>query len=97
MGVMGSSFNNNQPIYIHDIEKDIYTNLRANNYEINLDQGQYENRFEITFATQAQLLGIYDEENNSLDILYSNDKSKLIEMKISVYTKKQHFLGLVVL
>ena len=65
-------------IYAHDIELDVYHNLRVSDYEVFLNAGEYLDRFEITFATAEQLLGIDDEVNNSLDVLYSNDKEKII-------------------
>ncbi|MFC0604289.1 choice-of-anchor D domain-containing protein [Winogradskyella pulchriflava] len=65
-------------IYVHDIDLDIYHDLRASDYEIFLNAGEYLDRFEITFATEAQLLGVDDDTNESLDVLYSNDKKKIV-------------------
>lgn len=47
------NFDDSQPIYIHDIENDIYVDLRENAYEINLPQGNYTDRFEITFTSES--------------------------------------------
>lgn len=65
-------------VYLHDKTLDLYHDLRISDYEIFLTEGEYLDRFEITFATESQLLGIDDEENNTLDVLYSNDKEKII-------------------
>ncbi|MCX7547668.1 T9SS type A sorting domain-containing protein [Xanthomarina sp. F1114] len=47
------NFDTDQPIFIHDIENGVYVNLRENNYEINLPQGTYTDRFEITFTSES--------------------------------------------
>src|SRR5690554_109291 len=47
------NFDENQAIFIHDIQNGVYVNLRENNYEINLPQGTYTDRFEITFTADA--------------------------------------------
>lgn len=47
------NFDEDQPIFIHDIQNGVYVNLRENNYEINLPQGTYTDRFEITFTADA--------------------------------------------
>jgi hypothetical protein len=47
------NFDESQEIYIHDIDNDLYVNLREQNYSINLDAGDYTNRFEITFQAEA--------------------------------------------
>ncbi|MEO1031011.1 MAG: LamG-like jellyroll fold domain-containing protein, partial [Bacteroidota bacterium] len=65
-------------IYLHDIDLGLYHDLRVSDYEVFLNTGQYLDRFEITFATEAQLLGIDDEDNQGIDVLYSNDKEKIV-------------------
>lgn len=45
------------PIYVHDKETNTYTNLVAKDFDIRLESGNYDDRFEITFA-----------KNNTLDI-----------------------------
>lgn len=94
------NFDENQPIFIHDIHNDIYVDLRENNYEINLPQGTYTDRFEITFTSEAlnidqvitaEDLSIY--QNNQLaQLTISNPK--LLEVKqVNLYdvTGKQIF------
>ncbi|WP_405570116.1 LamG-like jellyroll fold domain-containing protein [Winogradskyella sp. Asnod2-B02-A] len=65
-------------IYLHDIALDIYHDLRASDYEIFLNAGEYLNRFEITFATPDQLLSIDDQVVNQIDVIYSNDIKKVV-------------------
>lgn len=65
-------------IYIHDKGLDLYHDLRQGDYSIFLNEGEYLNRFEITFGTDADVLGIEDNEKNSIDVLYSNDIEKIV-------------------
>ncbi|WP_435412517.1 hypothetical protein [Psychroserpens mesophilus] len=45
----------NQPIYLHDIETNLYVNLKEQNYDLNLASGEYSERFEITFTNDDTL------------------------------------------
>ncbi|NRB61332.1 MAG: choice-of-anchor D domain-containing protein [Winogradskyella sp.] len=65
-------------IFVHDKTLNIYHDLRANDYEIFLNSGEYTERFEITFGQSGESLGIDDEIVESIDILYSNDKEKIV-------------------
>ncbi|WP_178989047.1 LamG-like jellyroll fold domain-containing protein [Winogradskyella schleiferi] len=65
-------------VYLHDIDLDLYHDLRASNYDIFLNAGQYHNRFEITFGTSEDILGIEDQTSNSIDVLYSNSLEKIV-------------------
>ncbi|MEZ4802763.1 MAG: T9SS type A sorting domain-containing protein [Gelidibacter sp.] len=47
------NFEDSQPIYIHDMETNLYVDLRSQNYDINLPIGNYTNRFEITFTEET--------------------------------------------
>ncbi|WP_452233120.1 T9SS type A sorting domain-containing protein [Lacinutrix sp. MEBiC02595] len=47
------NFATSQPIYIHDKTRDLYINLQEQAYEITLEQGNYTDRFEITFQSNA--------------------------------------------
>ena len=44
-------FEENQPIYLHDLETDLYIALNRYNYQLNLEAGLYENRFELVFRS----------------------------------------------
>jgi hypothetical protein len=65
-------------IYLHDIALNIYHDLRESDYDIFLNAGDYEDRFEITFSTYSDVLGTDDNVKDSLAILYSNDIKKII-------------------
>lgn len=69
------NFDEAQGIYIHDIENDVYVDLRAQNYDINIEPGNYSDRFEIVFTTQA--LDIKDIEATSLNIHQNNNLHQL--------------------
>ncbi|WP_104735961.1 T9SS type A sorting domain-containing protein [Hanstruepera ponticola] len=71
------NFDDSQPIFIHDIENDLYVDLRSQNYELNLEPGNYTNRFEITFTSNAlstEDVTILDDfsvfQNNNLSELH---------------------------
>jgi len=64
-------------IYVHDIELDLYHNIRDSNYDVFLLSGEYLNRFEITFDF-SESLSTVEEKEKSLDILYSNSNEKII-------------------
>ncbi|PWH82651.1 hypothetical protein DIS18_10460 [Algibacter marinivivus] len=68
-------FDNEKPIYLHDKEIDTYTNLRNQNFEINLAIGEYIDRFEITF--NKNLLNNSVETFEGLKIFQNNRKSEL--------------------
>ncbi|WP_439151811.1 LamG-like jellyroll fold domain-containing protein [Winogradskyella sp.] len=65
-------------IYLHDIDLDLYHNLRASDYEIFLNAGEYLERLEITFSPNGDALSTDDETINGIDILYSNDIEKIV-------------------
>jgi hypothetical protein len=65
-------------IYVHDIVLELYHNLRQSDYEVFLNAGQYHERFEITFSTSEDLLGVDDATHNGIDLRYSNQSKKLI-------------------
>ncbi len=70
------NFDESQGIYIHDNENDTYINLRNVDYELNIEPGNYTNRFEIVFTTNSTL-GIEDFEATSLTIRQNNDNNEL--------------------
>ncbi|MCK7590448.1 T9SS type A sorting domain-containing protein [Subsaxibacter sp. CAU 1640] len=74
-------FDDSQPIYIHDIDANLYVDLRTQNYEINLPVGNYTNRFEITFedatlntpeVTEADFKIFQDNPQAQLTVLNPN-------------------------
>lgn len=86
------NFDESQPIFIHDIENDVFVDLRENDYETNLPQGTYTDRFEITFTSErlnteeiitAEDLNIY--QNNSLATLNISNPKLLNISKVILY------------
>ncbi len=67
------NFNPNQSIYLHDIVTDVYIDLTEENYELNLEVGEYTNRFEVTFVNNEDLA----TESAPLVIYQNNTESKL--------------------
>jgi len=72
------NISNDINIYLHDKALELYHNLRQSDYEIFLNAGEYLDRFEITFGTEADLLGFEDNVKNNIDIVYSNDIKKIV-------------------
>ena len=71
------NFDVSQPIFLHDIENDIYVDLRQQNYDINIEAGNYTNRFEITFK-ENNILNNSEIETSSLNVTQDNISSQLI-------------------
>lgn len=70
-------FDDNQAIYIHDIENNTYVDLRTQNFSINLDAGTYDSRFEITFQ-QEDTLTTTDLTFENFSIIQNNTTQELI-------------------
>lgn len=69
------NFDENQPVYLYDGETNLYHNLKLGDYEVNLPQGTYNNRFEITFKDAT--LGTNVAIQNSLQIVQNNESQVL--------------------
>ncbi|PNQ72294.1 hypothetical protein C1T31_12120 [Hanstruepera neustonica] len=69
------NFDESQPIYLHDMDNDLYVDLRTQNYELNLDAGNYANRFEITFTSNA--LSTEDISIDDFTVYQNNNLSEL--------------------
>ena len=70
------NFDEAQSIYLHDKENELYVDLRSQNYDLNLEVGLYENRFEITFLEQ-DTLGEDDITITDFDVFQNNNTSQL--------------------
>lgn len=70
------NFDDSQGIYIHDIVNDVYVDLRQQNYDINIEPGNYTDRFEIVFTTQGTL-GVDEFDITSLTIRQNNGINEL--------------------
>ena len=57
------NFDTSLPIYLHDIETDLYVDLNQQNYELNIPEGVYTSRFEITFEKNTLSLSNSVVEN----------------------------------
>ncbi len=69
---------NDVNIYLHDIELNIYHDLKQGNYTISMPKGDYLNRFEITFS-KGQTLGTEDVVNQKpIEVYYLNDKESIV-------------------
>ncbi|MDG1729388.1 MAG: T9SS type A sorting domain-containing protein [Algibacter sp.] len=69
------NFDSASPIYIHDIEKDTFINLKDQDFEINLESGAYKERFEITFS--KTVLNNTEDTFKNLKIFQNNRTSQL--------------------
>lgn len=69
------NFDESQSIYIHDIDSDLYVDLRSQNYELTLEQGNYTSRFEIVFRSES--LGTEDFTFNDFEVLQNNNAALL--------------------
>lgn len=70
------NFGESQSIYIYDAENDVYVDLRNQNYDINIEPGNYTDRFKIVFTTQSSL-GVDDFDKASLNIHQNNNLHQL--------------------
>lgn len=64
------NFNPSQAVYLFDAETNLYHDIKDNEYEFVLPQGVYNNRYEITFKTDA--LSNHDVIKNNV-IIYQNN------------------------
>ncbi|MBU2921447.1 T9SS type A sorting domain-containing protein, partial [Winogradskyella psychrotolerans] len=71
------NFDDSQGIYIHDLENDTYVNLRNLDYELNIEPGNYTNRFEIVFTPEDGSLGVDELDLASLKIQQNNKVHEL--------------------
>ncbi len=69
------NFPESLPLYVHDLETDVYVNLRENDYEINLEAGTYTDRFEIVF--ERETLGLDEETLSDLLVFQDNVNAAL--------------------
>lgn len=49
------NFEDSQPIYLHDIKTDVFVDLTQQDYELNIDAGNFPTRFEIVFEMNTSL------------------------------------------
>lgn len=71
------NFESSQPIFLHDKVQNLYVNLKMQDFEVNLPQGNYNERFEIVFQ-EAQTLSNQTFDEASFVILQENNLNQLI-------------------
>ena len=71
------NINTNKNIYVHDLELDTYQNLREGKYSVLLSPGEYIDRFELTFSSNASL-STEDLDELNLQFYFSNEKESII-------------------
>lgn len=64
------NFDESQNVYIYDALDNSYHNIRTGNYDLMLDAGVYEGRFEVTFTDAT--LGVPTIKDDSFDIVQNN-------------------------
>ena len=64
-------------VYLHDKQLDIYHDLTDSDYQIELNAGEYLERFEISFANQA-LSTEEVQEQEQLEAYFANDSQSII-------------------
>ncbi|TYC14900.1 T9SS type A sorting domain-containing protein [Bizionia gelidisalsuginis] len=72
------NFADDQDIYIHDINNEIYYNLREQNFNINLSAGLYLSNYEITFKESDGTLSVSSFEDSSYSVLQNNNTAQLV-------------------
>lgn len=72
------NFDESEPIYLHDIENDIYYDLKKQDVDFYLEEKYHDKRFEITFSNHKLLLDVGDELKSKLLIYQNNGGSEII-------------------
>ncbi|WP_431158003.1 T9SS type A sorting domain-containing protein [Winogradskyella poriferorum] len=71
------NFDENQSIFLHDLETNQYINLRENDYELNIEAGNYSDRFEILFSNN-NTLSTEDVELKTFTIKQDVNQKKIL-------------------
>ncbi|WP_405572416.1 T9SS type A sorting domain-containing protein [Winogradskyella sp. Asnod2-B02-A] len=69
------NFEDSQPIYLHDLETNIYVDLIQQDYNLNIDAGTFESRFRIVFAND-NTLSAQSNIKDQFDIFVNNQESR---------------------
>ncbi|EDP95692.1 T9SS type A sorting domain-containing protein [Kordia algicida OT-1] len=72
------NFSANQAIYIHDKQLNQYHDISNGFFEIALSQGEYTDRFEVTFLADNNVLGFEQYEIENLLVLQDKERQQLI-------------------
>ena len=72
------NFDDNQDIYLHDIVNNIFHNLKASDYTVNISTaGTFKDRFEITFKSSSAALANNSFVKDSFNIVQNNTSKTL--------------------
>ena len=87
-------FDEDQRIYLHDKVNDSYSDLRTNFIEINLEQGNYDTRFEIVFTNPnaENALSIDDVVISNIQVYQNN-----IDGQLHIQNPERHSFTKIVL
>ncbi len=72
------NFDESEPIYLHDIENDVYYDLKKQDVEFYLDAKYHDKRFEITFVNHKILLDVGDKLKSKLLVYQNNGGSEIV-------------------
>ena len=72
-----SNVSDNLDIYVHDIELNLYHDLRTSDYAFYLNSGTHLERLEIVFSP-GEALSIDDNELSVIDVHYSNASESIV-------------------
>ncbi|MFK7832378.1 MAG: T9SS type A sorting domain-containing protein [Winogradskyella sp.] len=68
------NFDESQPIYLHDIDNNIYVDLTQQDYDLNIDAGTFDSRFRIVFVNE-NTLSAETRLKDQFNILVNNNTS----------------------
>lgn len=69
------NFEDEQPIYLHDIQEGVYIDLKTQDFDVNLEVGEYHNRFEIVFSKNS--LSTNEELFKGFNVFQNNTTSSM--------------------
>ncbi|WP_418637500.1 T9SS type A sorting domain-containing protein [Winogradskyella sp.] len=71
------NFEEGQPIYLHDIENNMYVDLTQHDYDLNISAGNFDSRFRIVFENENTLIA-QTHIKNQFDIIANNQESQIL-------------------
>lgn len=86
-----TNFDENQDVYLYDDFDQSYHNIKNGTYEVNLQEGVYNNRFEITFTTSTLNIdkpikdNVIVTQNNNIAQLQISNPNLLETKSIALY------------
>ncbi|WP_299367684.1 choice-of-anchor D domain-containing protein [Winogradskyella sp.] len=75
-------------IYLHDIDLDMYHDLRTEDYEVSLNAGEYLDRFEIVFSL-PETLSNAEVTVEDLRMYYASNRNKIVVLNPNLYELEQ--------